>query len=280
MRWIKITGGLGNQMFIYAFYLQMRKRFKDARIDLSDMLHYKAHNGYELQRVFGINDNEVRLPKWLKKTIEFLFFKVIIERKQNLETMEAFTKTYAYPWIYFKGFYQSERFFSDVFDEVRQVFKFNPNLANESSRAMLQTIASDQHAVSLHIRRGDYINPKFYQRYGTVCNLDYYNKAIDYLKTIDKDVHFYIFSDDMAWVKSNLKLSNATYIDFNKGKDSWQDMMLMSHCQHNVICNSTFSWWGAWLNANPNKKVIAPSRWFSDIDMPYIIPQEWIKISV
>ena len=130
MRLIKMIGGLGNQMFIYAFYLQMRKRFPKTRIDLSDMMHYNAHNGYELNRVFGINDNEFCISKPLKKILEFLFFKVILERKQNLETMEAFTKNYAYPLLYFKGFYQSERFFKEVEDEVRQAFSFNITQAN------------------------------------------------------------------------------------------------------------------------------------------------------
>jgi hypothetical protein len=278
MRWIKITGGLGNQMFIYAFYLQMRKRFPNTRIDLTDMLKYNAHNGYELQRVFGISDNEVRLPQWFKKTIEFLFFKTIIERKQNLETMEAYKKDYLYPLIYFKGFYQSERFFADVTNEVRQAFNFNKKMANSSTLAMLHDIDTNEHSVSLHVRRGDYMEPKFYERYGKVCTLEYYQRAIDHMLSINTRAKFYVFSNDIDWVKQNLNIANVAYIDFNQGKDSWQDMMLMSHCRHNVICNSSFSWWGAWLNPNPEKVVIAPKRWYSDIEAPYITPNSWIRL--
>jgi hypothetical protein len=278
MRWIKITGGLGNQMFIYAFYLQMRKRFPNTRIDLTDMLKYNAHNGYELQRVFGISDNEVRLPQWLKKTIEFLFFKTIIERKQNLETMEAYKKDYLYPLIYFKGFYQSERFFADVANEVRQAFTFNKKMANSSTLAMLHDIDTNEHSVSLHVRRGDYMEPKFYERYGKVCTLEYYQRAIDHMLSINSQAKFYVFSNDIDWVKQNLNIANVAFIDFNQGKDSWQDMMLMSHCRHNVICNSSFSWWGAWLNPNPEKVVIAPKRWYSDIEAPYITPNSWIRL--
>lgn len=278
MRLIKMIGGLGNQMFIYAFYLQMRKRFPGTRIDLSDMRHYHAHNGYELDRVFGISDREFCIAKPLKKVLEFLFFKVILERKQNLETMEAFTKSYAYPFLYFKGFYQSERFFKDVESEVRQAFAFDMSKANAESQALAQQIQKNPHAVSLHVRRGDYMEPKFYKRYGTVCSQAYFQRAVEMMLAQVPQAHFYIFSDDVEWVQQNLRLPRATVVSCNRGADSWQDMMLMSLCRHNIICNSTFSWWGAWLNAHPEKRVIAPSRWLADTDMPYIIPETWIKV--
>ena len=277
MRLIKMIGGLGNQMFIYAFYLQMRKRFSGTRIDLSDMRHYHAHNGYELDRVFGISDREFCIAKPLKKVLEFLFFKVILERKQNLETMEAFTKSYAYPFLYFKGFYQSERVFKDVEGEVRQAFAFDLNKANAESQTLARQIQENPHAVSLHVRRGDYMEPKFYKRYGTVCSQAYFQRAVEMMLAQVPQAHFYIFSDDVEWVQQNLRLPRATVVSCNRGADSWQDMMLMSLCRHNIICNSTFSWWGAWLNANPEKRVIAPSRWLADTDMPYIIPETWIK---
>lgn len=273
-----MIGGLGNQMFIYAFYLQMRKRFPCTRIDLSDMRHYHAHNGYELDRVFGISDHEFCIAKPLKKVLEFLFFKVILERKQNLETMEAFTKSYAYPFLYFKGFYQSERFFKDVESEVRQAFAFDMSKANAESQTLARQIQENPHAVSLHVRRGDYMEPKFYKRYGTVCSQAYFQRAVEMMLAQVPPAHFYIFSDDVEWVKQNLRLPRATVVSCNRGADSWQDMMLMSLCRHNIICNSTFSWWGAWLNANPEKRVIAPSRWLADVDMPYIIPETWIKV--
>ena len=278
MRLIKMIGGLGNQMFIYAFYLQMRKRFPGTRIDLSDMRHYHAHNGYELDRVFGISDREFCIAKPLKKVLEFLFFKVILERKQNLETMEAFTKSYAYPFLYFKGFYQSERFFKDVEGEVRQAFAFDLNKANAESQTLARQIKENPHAVSLHVRRGDYMEPKFYKRYGTVCSQAYFQRAVEMMLAQVPQAHFYIFSDDVEWVQQNLRLPRATVVSCNRGADSWQDMMLMSLCRHNIICNSTFSWWGAWLNTNPEKRVIAPSRWLADVDMPYIIPETWIKV--
>lgn len=100
------------------------------------------------------------------------------------------------------------------------------------------------------------------------------------MKKYESTPSFYVFSDDIEWVKQNLSLPNAHYIDWNQGNDSWQDMMLMSHCRNHIICNSTFSWWGAWLNPRKNKTVIVPSRWFMKEETPYIYPVSWIKVPI
>lgn len=280
MRLIKMTGGLGNQMFIYAFYLQMKKHCPNVWIDLSDMVHYKVHCGYEMNRVFNLPHTELCMNQGLKKVIEFIFFKTILERKQNLVTLEAFRKKYIWPFIYFKGFYQSERFFVDVKDEVRKVFSFDLRNANVKSLDLIKQLDADAHAVSLHIRRGDYLQPKHWTTTGSVCQLPYYRNAIAKMKMLVEHPSFYVFSDDMEWVKKHIPLENATYIDWNKGEESWQDMMLMSHCRHHIICNSTFSWWGAWLDPRDNKVVIVPERWFQHINTPYIYPAGWVKVSV
>lgn len=249
MRLIKVTGGLGNQMFIYAFYLRMKKYYPKVRIDLSDMMHYKVHYGYEMHRVFNLPHTEFCINQPLKKVIEFLFFKKIYERKQAPNSLRAFEKKYFWPLLYFKGFYQSERFFADIKDEVRESFTFDKNKANSRSLNMLEILDKDENAVAEMSRR--------------VASPSYY-----------------IFSDDIAWVKENLPLQNAVYIDWNTDEDSWQDMMLMSHCKHHIICNSTFSWWGAWLNPNMDKTVIVPSRWFQHSEAPDIYPTGWIKVPV
>ena len=101
-----------------------------------------------------------------------------------------------------------------------------------------------------------------------------------YIKKRIDTPHFYIFSNDSLWVKENLKLDNMTIVDWNSGKDSYKDMLLMSKCKHNIIANSSFSWWGAWLNNNSNKIVISPDKWFNDIEAPDVICDEWVKIKV
>ena len=123
-------------------------------------------------------------------------------------------------------------------------------------------------------------NPKHWATTGSVCQLPYYQNAIAEMSRRVASPSYYIFSDDIAWVKENLPLQNAVYIDWNTDEDSWQDMMLMSHCKHHIICNSTFSWWGAWLNPNMDKTVIVPSRWFQHSEAPDIYPTGWIKVPV
>ena len=279
MRLIKMTGGLGNQMFIYALYLQMKKRFSSVQIDLSDMVHYKVHHGYEMNRIFNLPKTEFCINQKLKKVLEFLFFKTILERKQN-GSLKAYTKNYTWPFIYFKGFYQSEKYFSEIKDEIRQAFTFNLNIANAQSLEMMKQIDADDKAVSLHIRRGDYLQPKHWESIGCVCQLPYYQNALSELEKRIPNPSYYVFSDDIDWVKENIPLENATYINWNKGEDSWQDMMLMSHCRNHIICNSTFSWWGAWLNPREDKVVIIPEKWFNHSEAPYIYPDGWIKTAI
>ena len=280
MRLIKMTGGLGNQMFIYALYLNMRRRFPNTRIDLSDMVHYNVHNGYEMHRVFQLPKEEFCINQKVKKVVEFLFFKTILERKQNLDTLEAYRRPYLWPLIYFKGFYQSERYFVDVAGEVREAFAFHPELASEQTRRLVEQIKADALAVSLHVRRGDYLQPSVWRNTGGVCCLPYYKRAIAEMQRRVGGAHFYVFSDDPEWCRANLPLDEtAVFVDWNKKADSWQDMMLMSLCRHNIICNSTFSWWGAWLNNNPGKTVLAPDRWSLLYPTPYLNCPSWIPVS-
>ena len=279
MRLMKMTGGLGNQMFIYAFYLQMRHRFADTRIDISDICNKHEHNGFELNDIFELDAQYVHWPAWFKKMAKFLFFKEIDERKEDIATTGVFKRNFSWPFIYYKGFYQSELFFKDVEAEVRAAFRFNRDKANNYSREIAKEIQADAHAVSFHVRRGDYFKPKFFKRFGSVCPTSYYQQAAEKILALDPQAHFYLFSDDTEWVKENLQLPNVTIVNGNRGKDSWQDMMLMSLCRYHVIPNSTFSWWGAWLDDRKDKVVITPQKWFGDCDLPYIIPEGWTKIA-
>lgn len=277
MRLIKMIGGLGNQMFIYAFYLQMKKRFSDVYIDISDMMHYKVHYGYEMNEVFNLPQIEFRMNQPLKKVIEFLFFKTILERKQN-GALKPYECTYIWPLIYFKGFYQSEKYFEEVKEDVRKLFTFDLKKANVKSLQVMQQILYEDNSVSLHVRRGDYLNLKHWDSIGCVCQLPYYRNALLKIKSMVSEPVFYVFSDDIEWVKQNLDLDNAIYVDWNNGRDSWQDMMLMSCCRNHIICNSTFSWWGAWLNPHDDKIVIAPEQWSKNIESNTVVPQSWIKV--
>lgn len=278
MRLIKMTGGLGNQMFIYAFYMQMKERFPHVYIDLSDMMHYHVHHGYEMWDVFNTPHTEFCINQSVKKVMEFLFFKTILERKQK--SRDVYAQKHIWPLIYYKGFYQSEKYFEPICKKVRDTFVFDENKANERTKVLLEQIKHDDKAVSLHIRRGDYLQPQHWKTTGSVCQLPYYKNAVQEMNKRIASPSYYVFSDDIAWVKKNLPLEKAIFVDWNTGKDSWQDMMLMSRCRHHIICNSTFSWWGAWLDPRKDKQVLMPERWFSHVDTPDIYPDGWTKVAL
>lgn len=139
MRLLKMTGGLGNQMFIYALYLSMKQQGINVIIDLSDMVHYHAHYGYEMHKVFGLPNIEFKMNQKLKKVVEFLFFKTILERKQHGSLNPYFGKQ-LWPLVYYKGFYQNERYFSQCAELVRKAFTFDLKQANERSLQALKPL--------------------------------------------------------------------------------------------------------------------------------------------
>ena len=278
MRLIKMTGGLGNQMFIYAMYLDMHKRFGDnVKIDITNLLHYHVHYGYELRKIFHIPPCEFHTSRIVKKLLECTIFRIILERHQH-GSMDAYRNPLRWPFIYYKGFYQNERYFKDVEQEVRKAFTFDESMFNERSQLCLEHLRRNPKSVSIHVRRGDYTEPKHWLKLGQYASTTYFLNAIERMSKLLPGAQYYVFSDDLQWVRDNLPLENAIYVDWNTGEDSWQDMMLMSNCRHNIISNSTFSWWGAWLNNNPDKIVMVPNRWNSSQMSTDLAPASWIPI--
>ncbi len=278
MRLIKMTGGLGNQMFIYAMYLDMHKRFGDnVKIDITNLLHYHVHYGYELRKIFHIPPCEFHTSRIVKKLLECTIFRIILERHQH-GSMDAYRTPLRWPFIYYKGFYQNERYFKDVEQEVRKAFTFDESMFNERSQLCLEHLRRNPKSVSIHVRRGDYTEPKHWLKLGQYASTTYFLNAIERMSKLLPGAQYYVFSDDLQWVRDNLPLENAIYVDWNTGEDSWQDMMLMSNCRHNIISNSTFSWWGAWLNNNPDKIVMVPKRWNSSQMSTDLAPASWIPI--
>ncbi len=135
--------------------------------------------------------------------------------------------------------------------------------------------------VSIHIRRGDYVTNTSANDFHGLCSLEYYSAGIEYVLSRVPDATLDVFSDDIEWARLNIRIPAPTiFIDHNQGRSSWEDMRLMSRCQHHIIANSSFSWWGAWLNPSPDKIVIAPSKWFADSSIltDDIVPSTWIRI--
>ena len=183
-------------------------------------------------------------------------------------------------WMKIKvnNFYQSEKYFKDINGIIRKEFTLK-NPLTLRAQEVSKEISNTKKSVSLHIRRGDYISDKKTNTYHGTCDTTYYKKAIDYIHQNLESPTFFIFSDDIRWVKENLKLENAVYVSNPKIKD-YEELILMSMCSHNIIANSSFSWWGAWLNQNPNKIVIGPKQWLTHktADELDILPAEWIQI--
>lgn len=271
---IIIRGGLGNQLFGYAFYLFLKKqnKFSYVKFDIWESL---IVNKFILSKVFPKiqikrSNYYHNINRFYKYRLLTSFFFVVNEqnfpgKKNKLLTL-------------YDGFWQSNTYFEVVSTLVKDKFTFNEKNLNNRSLNLAEEI-KHVNSVSIHVRRGDYLDHE--ETYGNICNINYYKRAISYVSQIYPDVVFYIFSDDPAWVRQNFNLlENPIIVDFNTGENSWQDMFLMSKCKHNIIANSTFSWWGAWLNNNPYKIVISPSRWMNINKNINIIPSDWIKIEV
>ena len=288
----QILGGLGNQMFQYAagraLSLAVEQTFL---LDLRGFTNYALHNGFELDRVFAAPvkvataDDVRNMLGWRSPAL----VRKVLKRIQSpfLHGPRLAIEPHFNYWSglrtggtkrYLMGYWQSEMYFKDYSETLRSDFNFTIPL-DETNRNIAQRI-QHSNAVSLHVRRGDYITHTPNAKILSTCSLDYYNQAIDYISKRVDSPHFFLFSDDMEWVKASLDIPfEKTYIEHNRGADSYRDMQLMHMCRHHVIANSSFSWWGAWLNPYPDKLVVAPKTWFSDgkVDDD-LIPRGWIRL--
>ena len=177
---------------------------------------------------------------------------------------------------YYDGYWQNYKYFIEYKNEILEAFRFKMPI-NEQSKLLAEELKNKSNTISLHVRRGDYLKAK---NYAGLCGLEYYKKAIAHILANTQSPSFYIFSDDIEWCKENISplLGNNEYkyIDFNRGCDSPLDMMLMSLCHHNIIANSSFSWWGAFLNKHNDKIVCAPEKWTNTkVNCKFQMP-EWI----
>lgn len=272
---ISFNGGLGNQMFEYAFYLALKRGmpFRIYGFDISGSI--SQHYGYELDKIFQIDTILQRkiYPK-LRKLERHRLIRFEKCSEQNCWQYEKGLLQKRFSPTEYVGFWQTEKYFKCIENKVRQVFRFRTELLNEKTIALAKELSTNENSISLHVRRGDYVNIDNCQTYGQ----SYYLDALEYMRRCTGGGKMIIFSDDIDWCRANLSMEDALYVDWNNGVDSWQDMYLMSLCKNNIIANSSFSWWGAWLNENPNKIVIAPKQWMkSDVGVD-VIPKSWIRI--
>lgn len=292
MKIVNILGGLGNQMFVYAMYLALKEAHPNEDIYICKRSYkgYPLHNGYELGNVFGADAPEVSLwqlvkiayPYWNYRTWQLMrhFFP---KRSCMLSGTEDIPFDYENVTRkedgFYDGYWQNENNFLPIRDKILEVFSF-PQF-NDKRNIELAELITNKRAVSCHVRRGDYLKDPLYG----VCTSEYYVKAIDEInRKVSPDLYC-VFSDDVKWCKENLgeiigKDKEIVFVDWNKGENSFRDMQLMSLCNHNIIANSSFSWWGAWLNNHDDKVVVAPNIWMNKPMVNDPLCDSWIKIKV
>jgi hypothetical protein len=279
----RLFGGLGNQLFQYAVGKAVAEYNKcglvlDTRETNAKGSHWKfALSHFNIQATIG---DETNLPPMRSKSIPYNLWRYFGKnpkfiREAHLGYNEVINVLGSNTYLH--GYFQSEKYFSGIADELRQDLTLS-TLPSDKNRQWLDII-DKSNSISLHVRRGDYLASG--DAYA-VCNQDYYTQAIQYITDhIDNDPTIFVFSDDPTWAKDNIQTGYKTHFsDHNDGSKHYEDLRLISHCKHNITANSTFSWWGSWLNQNPDKIVVAPKDWFGKEKMhnPDITPDSWVRI--
>jgi hypothetical protein len=292
---VNLIGGLGNQMFQYACaYALGRDSGLSVKVATDMIDGYSLHNGPELSRVFQTSapaaepaDLRNLVGGWrakpkVRRWLGHAALKLLRGRHFIVEQQFRYNKELQYlagRGGYLQGYWQSERYFEKYADVLRKEFAFKraPTGRNaELARQIRQDVG-----VSLHVRRGDYASCPKTLAYHGLCEPEYYFRAIEHIRRHIPKFRLFAFSDDPQWVAGTLKphYPELVVVDHNAGDQSHNDMLLMSLCHHHIISNSSFSWWGAWLNPDPNKIVIAPRKWFANgPDTTDLLPENWLRL--
>lgn len=270
---INIKGGLGNQMFQYACGRALALKNKD-NLSLA-----RSERGADIFRQFSLTNFNIKadssagqkasmFSKWKERLMQKITGNFHVGFDPNITKLTG--------TVYLDGYFQSELYFKDYEDFIRQDFTLKEPLSGNKA-VLAEILKNDRAAVSLHVRRGDYItHPDF----GGIVTHEYYLKAVEHMKEQVPEAQFYVFSDDINWCQEELGLEKGVTFVSNPELKDFEEMFLMSLCKHHIIANSSFSWWGAWLNPSIQKIVVAPSRWSNLHEDWYqdIIPSTWTRI--
>lgn len=290
---IKLQGGLGNQMFQYAaakrlalfnnttlkldtsFLLDRtpKEDFTFRKFELDTFyLKPRIASQYEIDK-YLIRPNSTKRIDKIFNYINPHFNYIEKEFSFNPNVLELSKNTYL------SGYFQSEKYFLEIEEQVREDFSFKEN-SDKSNKRLIDSILSSN-SIGIHIRRGDFIENNKTNQFHGICSMDYYSKSIELMESQVNNPRFFVFSDDITWAKHNISLSSPThFVDSNDSETGYKDLQLLSSCRHHIIANSSFSWWGAWLAKWEGQIVISPKKWFASelIDAKDIIPNQWIKI--
>jgi hypothetical protein len=283
---VQLKGGLGNQLFQYAAGLSLAQKLRtNLKVDIS---HYQTNfeRNIELQ-LFNLQ-YEVATEADLK-LFKQNFLEKILQRILPIKNRQTYREqSFLYDKLFFelsenvylKGYWQSEKYFLPIIEKIFSQFILKQSFSAEVEQLKLRLINSE--SVAVHIRKGDYTNKQLALIHGTL-NMDYYSSAMSAIEKLGANSNFYIFSDDVAFAKSIFgERENCTVVSGLVTKTALEDFYLMQYCSHNIIANSSFSWWAAYLNKNNAKKVFAPKQWFANKNLNEqtkdLIPESWTRV--
>lgn len=277
---VRLTDGLGNQMFQYAFGRALSvRRGVPLRLDLSA---YRR----ERKRTYGLNhfltteafvtDEEALRVVTRPLDPGCAWWNQPVVKEPHFHYSEDVLRVPSSG--YFTGYWQSERHFADLAALIR--LEFTPRQPLSGANLEIARMIAVRNAVSLHVRRGDYVSDSTVNALHGVCGLDYYRQAVAHMAAWVERPEFFVFTDDPDWTRANLKLDFPAYLITHNGNAPVEDLRLMSLCRHHIIANSSFSWWGAWLAGRPDQVVCAPQRWFAAYphDTRDLTPEHWTRL--
>lgn len=281
---VEISGGLGNQMFQYALGQKLISMGKEVKYDLSfynervqtlrkfelDIFHADCPeaSSSELCRFGRGNSLRSRLKQKFGCDKQKIY-------EEDLD-LGYQPQVFELDDIYLSGYWQSELYFKDIRKQILPIYRM-PEGMPENSKKFLARI-TEGNSVSIHVRRGDYLSEENYRVYGGICTESYYENAIAYMRKSLDHPKFYVFSNDSKWAKMQFKGRDMEVVECSNNESSCFDMFFMSNCKANIVANSTFSWWGAWLNPSNEKIVIAPKKWFNNHEVNDITCESWVKM--
>lgn len=283
---IKVMGGLGNQMQQYALYEKFKSIGKDAKLDISwfeddsvqekvlarrslelkqfEFLQFDTCSAGEKEAVLGKDGFIYKLGRKVFPSKNKLFYESGMYHPEIFDLLDA----------YLEGYWACEKYYYDIMPLLQEKIRFpeSKNLQNINAKKQMKT----ENSVSIHIRRGDYLDPENEAVFGGICTDSYYEAAETYIRDRIPAPHFYLFSDDTAYLHKKYSGEEYTIVDWNKGNDSFYDMDLMSCCRHNICANSTFSFWGARLNKTKDKITIRPAKHKNSQEIePQLLHELW-----
>jgi hypothetical protein len=292
---IKLQGGLGNQLFQYAFGRALALH-RDEELDF-DISGFPDHNNRKycldkvgLQLQFASAEACYRAKYLLQPLYWRLLCRFLDKPCPPVRELDGYFREKGFAFdpsvftaavTYVAGYWQSERYWSGHEDIIRRELSFNVRMSSETQEAACRISACN--SVSVHFRRGDYVTDAATMDYHGCCSLEYYMAAVGRIAEVEKDIELFVFSDDIEWCRRNFKPDyRVQFITHTATECDYEDIWLMSRCKHNIIANSSFSWWGAWLNPNPEGKKIAPCIWFKrdelNANISDLLPDDWIRI--